>query len=102
MGLSCATLRFSLRKGRHAEHLKLDTMWKVTAERYKLYKSVRVGMGETKYAKEKFRVLVMYFPQRGIWFGRFIRGSKICIGVNKKHSAGVTVGIIWGILRGCD
>ena len=59
-------------------------------------------MGDTIYARDRGKVMEIECPTRGPWFGKFIRGSKLRMGIIKKKDFGVTSEMILSLLEGWD
>ena len=57
-------------------------------------------MGITTYARDGEIFTEIACPTRGICFGNFMRGSKLWMGVIKKHDLGVTSDMTKAFLEG--
>ena len=102
MGVACVTLRISIRKWRYIGQLQWDIMSKSPTEWANLNGAGAMGMGDTIYARERKRFTKTVCPTRGPRFGKFMRGSKLRMGVIKKHYLGVTSEMIKDLLEGWD
>ena len=90
MGVACINLNMSLRKGRNGCHLQWGSMIKGTTAQANLYEAGVKGMGDTIYARDRKMFTETACPTRGPWFGKFMKGSKLQIGVIKKQDFGFT------------
>ena len=92
--LECKTLKFSLRKGRHAEHLQLYLMRKVQKDWADICGAGSLGMVDTIYKRNGRILTATAYPTRGPWFGIFMRGYKFRMGVIKKQDFGITCKVV--------
>ena len=81
MGVACVTLRMSLRKMRYVGHLQWDSMGKGPTACANIYGAGVLGMGDTIYSRDGKTFTKTACPTRGQWFGMFMRGSKMRMGV---------------------
>ena len=61
-----------------------------------------MGIGDNIYVRDRKKFTETACPMRGPWFGKFMRGSKLRIGVIKKYGFGVTSEMIKVFLEGWD
>ena len=87
--LACSTLIFSFQKGRHAGHLQWDSMRKSPMAWANIYGAVSLGMGDMIYSRGGRILTSTACPTRGTWFGKFMRGSKLRMGVIKNKYFGI-------------
>ena len=59
-------------------------------------------MGDTIYARDGGKIMEIECPTRGPWFGKFIRGSKLRMGIIKDKDFGVISGMIQSLLEGWE
>ena len=83
-------------------HLQWDSMRKVLISWANLYGYGVLVIGDTIYARDGKNSTENACPMRGLWFGNFMRGSKIRMGVIKKQDFGVTSEIIKALLEVWD
>ena len=74
MSLACTTLRFYFRKGRHAEHLKWDSMMKEPTAWANIYGEVSLGMEDTIYLRYRRILTSTACTTRSPWFGKLMKG----------------------------
>ena len=55
-------------------------------------------MGDTIYARDRKKFTETACPTRNPWFGKFMRGSKLWMGVINKQDIGVTSEMIKALL----
>ena len=61
-----------------------------------------LGLGDTIYSRDGGKFTETACPTRRPWFGKFMRGSKLGMGVIKKHDFGVTSETVKALLEGWD
>ena len=72
---------FSLIKGRHVGHLQWDLMIKALTAEENLYGAGSLGMRDTIYSRDGSILMDTACPTRVPWFVKFVRGSKLRMGV---------------------
>ena len=102
MGVACVTLRMSLRKGRCVGYLQWYSMRKGPTAWAYLYGLGVLVKGDTIYARDRRKLTETACPTRGPSFVKFIRGSKLRMGLIKKQDFGVTSEMIKVLLVGWD
>ena len=90
MSLVCIILRLSLRKGRYANQLQWESMRKGPTALANLYMSRYLGMNGTIYSRYVRILTAMACTKRGTWFGTFMRGSNIRMGVINNQDFRIT------------
>ena len=99
MSLECTTLRFSLIKVRHAEHLQWLSMGKVPMAWENLYGAVYMGMGNMIYSRDGRILTATLCPTRGPWFGIFMRVYRIRMEGINKQDFGITCKVVKDLLE---
>ena len=92
MGIALITLRASLRKGKHANHLQWDTMRK-TATWYKHAWEAITGYEEMSsiFASDNKTMHATDCPTRGLWYKSFLMGAKKRMGMVRKQNEPLTL-----------
>ena len=81
-------------KGIHAEHLQWDSMIKGSTAWSNMYGEGYLGMGYTIDSRDGKLLTATDCPTRGPWFGKFMRGSKMRLGVIKNLDFGITCKVV--------
>ena len=102
MGVECVTLRMSLRRGRYVGHLQWDSMRKLPTVWENLYVYGVLVLGDTIYSRDGDGFTETACPTRGPWFGKFMQGSKLLMGLIKKQYFGVTIEIVKSLFEVWD
>ena len=100
--MACVILRMSPRKGIYVGHLHWDSMRKVPIEQDNLHGSGVLEMGDTIYFSDRKKLMEIACLTMGTSLGKFMRGSKLQIGLIKKQDLGVTSEMIKFLLVGQD
>ena len=100
--MAYVTFRISLRKGRYFGNLQWEIMRKVLTAWANIYVSGLLVMGDMIYARDGDKFTETACLTRGLWFGIFMRVSKLQMGVIKKQYFGVTSDMIKYFLEGWD
>ena len=85
---------------------KGDICWKSTTRQHEesrtawsnIYGAGVLGMGDTIFTREGKKFTDNSCPNRGLWFGKFTKVSKLRMGVTKKQYLGVTSDMVKGSL----
>ena len=64
-----------------------------------LYGAGVLGLGDTIYSRDGKKFTETACPTRGPWFGKFMRGSQLRMGVIKKQGFGVTSKMVKDLLE---
>ena len=88
--MACVAMRMSLSKGRYVGNLQWDSMGKGLTVWGILYGDGLLVLGYTIYSRDGEIFTETVFPTRVPWFGKFMWGSKLWMGVIKKQDFGVT------------
>ena len=99
MRLDCNTLRFYFIKRRHAEHLQWYLMRKASTDWLNLYGSVALVMGNTIYSRGGSILTATSCPTRYHWFVKFIRESKLIMGVIKNQDFVIPCKVVKALLE---
>ena len=74
----------------YVEHLQWDRMKKGSTAWDDLYGAGAMGMGDTIYARDGEKLTETACLTRVPWFGKFMKDSKLRMGVIKKQGFGVS------------
>ena len=88
LGVACTAFSISLSKGMYSDRLQWDSMRKDPTAWANLYGSGVLGMGDTIYARDRKFFTEIACPTKEIWFGKFMRGSKLRMGLIEKQDFG--------------
>ena len=91
--LSCVTLRLYLSKGVFSGHLQWDSIRKSPTEWAELYGVGSLVMGDTIYLTDGNKFTETACLMCGLWFGKFMIGSKFWMVLIKKQEFWVTIKI---------
>ena len=72
MGVTCVTLRMSLRKGRYVGHLQWYILRKGPTAWKHLDGDGLLVLGDTIYSRDGGKFMETTCPTRGPWFGKFM------------------------------
>ena len=102
IALAWVTLRLYIRKRGYFGQLQWDIMRKYPTKYTNLYVYGVLGIGDTIFTRVgKFSTETVCLT-RGAWFGKFMRRSKLCMGVIKKQYFGVTSDMVKDMLVGWE
>lgn len=90
MKAAVLTLRASLRKGKYANHLQWDSMRATPAAWGNMYGAGINSVGGSIMAKDDKKLFVTSCPTRSLWFERFMRGTKLRMGVERRQNFGLS------------
>ena len=99
MILACTYLIIYLKKGRHTEHLQWDLTRKALMDWANVYGAASLEICDTIYSRDGRILTSIAYPTRGTWFGKFMRGSKLSMGVIKKQEFGITCNMVKALLE---
>ena len=69
----------------------MDSMSKSTMTLSNIYKAGKCGSQRTIFAKDERKLVTTYLPTRGPWFVKFMRKSKLRMGVIRNPDFGIPV-----------
>ena len=90
MVLARVTLRLYLIKWRYVGHLQWDITRKYPTSWANFYGAGMLVIGDTMFVRYGGKFTDKWLPTRGMWFGKFIIGSKLRVGLIKKQYFGGT------------
>ena len=99
MGVACVALRISLRRGRYVGNIQWDSMRKGPTAWVNLYGAGVLVLGDTINYRDGEKLKETVCPTRGPWFGNFMRGSKLWMGVINKQDFGVSSEMVKDLLE---
>ena len=99
MGVACVALRISLRRGRYVGNIQWDSMRKGPTAWVNLYGAGVLVLGDTINSRDGEKLKETVCPTRGPWFGNFMRGSKLWMGVINKQDFGVINEMVKALLE---
>ena len=95
-------LRLLLRKRRYVGHIQWGGMSKSPTVWDNLYGAGALGIGDKIFSRDRKKFTETLCPTRVPWFGKFMRGSKLRMGVTKRQDFGVTLDMAKALLVGWD
>ena len=81
-------------------HIQWGGMSKEPTVWNNLYGAGTLPMGDKIFSRDRKKFTETLCPTRVPWFGKFMRGSKLRIGVTKRQDFGVTLDMVKVILSG--
>ncbi|KAL7468881.1 hypothetical protein ACHAXS_009127 [Conticribra weissflogii] len=96
VGMTAAlyTLQSSLRSGRYTNYLQWDSMRKTPTWYGNVHEAGAGYQMGTAYARDEKKMYVTTSPTAGRWFTRFMRGSKLRMGVIRRQNEALTPALI--------
>ena len=90
MAEALTTLVTSLRPGRNSTNIQWDTMWKTRTWLSNAHDAGREYTCETVVGMDRAKQYVTSGHTSGKWFGRFMRGARLRMGMIRKQNEALT------------